>query len=177
MRVNGFLNSSFLRVDNYTSTSSENSQSKKESTTAQKSEELTTSDKTLITKLQASDTAVRRHEAAHIAAGGGVVKSGANFTYQRGPDSKLYAIGGEVAIDTSEGSNPQETISKMSTIRRAALAPSDPSSTDYQVATTASMLEMKARLELSKLTKEENQKSGLKEYTNIMQTQDNDYES
>ena len=158
MRVNSFLNSSLIRVDNQTATTQSSNNS------LENSKELSTSQKALITKLQATDTKVRQHEAAHIAAGGNVIKSGANFTYQKGPDNKLYAVGGEVAIDTSKEATPQKTITKMQTIRAAALAPSDPSPTDYKVATTATLLEMKARLELSQALKEESLKSPVTRY-------------
>ncbi len=56
------------------------------------------------------DREVRAHEMAHLAAAGGLASSGATFTYQHGPDGVSYAIGGEVKIDTSSGSNPEETI-------------------------------------------------------------------
>ncbi|MDN5377640.1 MAG: hypothetical protein PWQ42_936 [Sulfurospirillum sp.] len=158
MRVNSFLNSSLIRVDNQTATTQSSNNS------LENSKELSTSQKALITKLQATDTKVRQHEAAHIAAGGNVIKSGANFTYQKGPDNKLYAVGGEVAIDTSKETTPQKTITKMQTIRAAALAPSDPSPTDYKVAATATLLEMKARLELSQALKEESLKSPVTRY-------------
>lgn len=146
MKINGFLNASYIRIDNPSTKTTESSASKKTETT----ETLTTSQKALILQLQATDSAVKAHERAHISAGGGVIRSGATFVYQEAPDKKLYAIGGEVSIDTSEESSPQETIQKMQIVRTAALAPSDPSSTDYQVAATASMLQMQARLEVSR---------------------------
>lgn len=146
MKINGFLNASYIRIDNPSAKTTESSVSKKTETT----ETLTTSQKALILQLQATDSAVKAHERAHISAGGGVIRSGATFVYQEAPDKKLYAIGGEVSIDTSEESSPQETIQKMQIVRTAALAPSDPSSTDYQVAATASMLQMQARLEVSR---------------------------
>ena len=146
MKINGFLNASYIRIDNPSTKTTESSASKKTETT----ETLTTSQKALILQLQATDSAVKAHERAHISAGGGVIRSGATFVYQEAPDKKLYAIGGEVSIDTSEESSPQETIKKMQIVRTAALAPSDPSSTDYQVAATASMLQMQGRLEMAR---------------------------
>ncbi|MEA3372169.1 MAG: putative metalloprotease CJM1_0395 family protein [Campylobacterota bacterium] len=106
------------------------------------------SDSVLISKLQATDTKVRAHEAAHLAAGGGVVTGGANFSYTRGPDGKMYAVGGEVPIDSSEASTPEATIQKARQLAAAALAPADPSPTDYRVAASAVVMEMRARMEL-----------------------------
>ncbi len=171
MKIGGYLDSSLIRVYNQPQTTS--TSNSKEADSTQNSDALTSAEKSQIAKLQATDTAVRRHEAAHIAAGGSVIKSGANFTYQKGPDNKLYAVGGEVAIDASAEDTPQRTIPKMQTVRRAALAPSDPSSTDYQVAATASMMEMQARLELSFLLKEELSKKGLSQYANNETTSSN----
>lgn len=147
MKIGGFLNSSYIRIDSPTSNKLGENNSSKESSTSAQNETLTTSEKAQIAQLQARDSAVKAHERAHISAGAGVILSGATFVYQEAPDNKLYAIGGEVSIDTAEESTPLETISKMQIVRTAALAPSDPSSTDYQVAATASMLQMQARLE------------------------------
>lgn len=153
MQINTVQNASYIRVANApTSSSQETASSQKK---AQTSESLTPAQKALIAELQATDTAVRAHESAHIAAGGGVIRSGAVFSYEKAPDAKLYAVAGEVGIDTSEGSSPEETIRKMETVRTAALAPADPSATDYQVASTASMLQLKAQLELSKMRQTE----------------------
>lgn len=99
-----------------------------------------------IQKLQAVDTKVHAHENAHISGGAGVVSGGASFTYVRGPDGRGYAVEGEVPIDTSEESSSDKTIEKMGRVRAAALAPSDPSPQDLRVASTATMLEMRARI-------------------------------
>ena len=58
-----------------------------------------------------------------MAAGAGLVMGGANYQYQRGPDGKMYAVGGEVKIDTSREKDPKDTIDKMQQVKRAALAP------------------------------------------------------
>ena len=84
------------------------------------------------------DQKVKAHEQAHISAGGGLVRGGASYTYQIGPDGNQYAVGGEVKIDTSaDSSNLQSTIQKMEQVKRAALAPADPSSQDRSVASSA----------------------------------------
>lgn len=111
--------------------------------------ELTKGQKQLVKELAKRDKEVREHEAAHQAAGGALVKGAASFTYTVGPDGQQYAIGGEVKIDMSvDGSNPQETINKMETVKRAALAPSEPSSQDRSVASDAEKIEQEAQEEL-----------------------------
>ncbi len=97
-----------------------------------------------VTELKARDTDVRRHEAAHQAAGGSLAGA-ASFTYEQGPDGKQYAIGGEVPIQLSRGSTPQQTIQNAETVRAAALAPADPSGQDRAVAAEAAQVEQQAR--------------------------------
>ena len=90
-------------------------------------EQLSKEEQQEVAKLKQRDAEVRAHEQAHIAAGGHYVRGGANYEYQTGPDGKRYAVGGEVSIDTSPvPDDPQATITKMQTVRRAALAPAKP---------------------------------------------------
>ncbi|MBI3038313.1 hypothetical protein HYY75_04565 [bacterium] len=113
----------------------------------------------IINELKRTDQEVRAHEASHAAAGGGYVTGGPSFEYKTGPDGKRYAVGGEVQIDTSPvPDNPQATIAKMEAVRRAALAPSNPSAQDLAVASSASRAEEQARAQLREETKEETQK-------------------
>ncbi len=99
-------------------------------------------------QLKHRDTEVRDHEQAHLSAAGTYAKGGASFTYQKGPDGALYAIGGEVGVDVSEESTPEATISKMETIKRAALAPANPSGADKMIASQADAKVAQARQEL-----------------------------
>lgn len=99
-----------------------------------------------VRKLEQTDQKVRTHEQAHQAAGGPNA-GGASFTYQRGPDGKNYAVAGEVPIDISRESSPDATISKMETVKAAALAPADPSSQDRAVAQQADALKLQAQQE------------------------------
>jgi len=89
-----------------------------------------------IAKLKQTEEKVKAHEAAHKAVGGNLASS-ASYSYTRGPDGQSYITGGEVQIDMSDGRTPQETISRMQQVIRAALAPSDPSGQDRAVAAAA----------------------------------------
>jgi hypothetical protein len=157
MEISSNMQTSYFRVNGQSATSSPSldAQKSQDSKNPEQDQELTPSEKAQITKLQARDTQVRAHEAAHIAAGSGVVTGGASFTYQTGPDNRQYAIGGEVPIDTSSGNTPEETVQKMRQVRAAAMAPADPSPTDYSVAATATILEMRAMQEIAKNSLEE----------------------
>jgi hypothetical protein len=99
-----------------------------------------------VKELQARDKEVRSHEQAHLAAGGGLVRGGASYQFKAGPDGHLYAVAGEVTIDTSPIPNdPDATIRKAEQIKRAAVAPADPSGQDRAVASAADSMEAKAR--------------------------------
>jgi hypothetical protein len=102
-----------------------------------------------IAALRQRDQEVRQHEQAHLLVAGPYAKGGPSYTYATGPDGQRYAIGGEVPIDLSPvPGNPQATLQKALTIRRAALAPMDPSATDQAVAAKATTLAAQAQQEL-----------------------------
>jgi hypothetical protein len=128
---------------------------------SQNSNELTEDEKRLVKDLQARDSEVKAHEAAHQAAGGGMTGA-ASFSYQQGPDGRMYAIGGEVSISTKGGSTPQETIANARQFQAAAMAPANPSGQDFAVAASAKMMEMKAQQELVK--EQQAKMQGEKEY-------------
>lgn len=110
---------------------------------------LTQDELRLVEQLKQIDAEVRRHEMAHVAAGGQYISSGANFSYKKGPDGKNYAVAGEVSIDVSPiPGDPEATIQKMRKVRSAALAPANPSAQDRKVASNASAQTSKAMAEL-----------------------------
>ena len=108
------------------------SETSKESST----NELSAGEEQVVKDLQSRDAEVRAHEAAHQAAGGGMTGA-ASYTYQQGPDGKMYAIGGEVSISMKGGSSPEETIANARQVAAAAMAPGNPSPQDYSVAASA----------------------------------------
>ena len=97
-----------------------------------------------IEQLKSRDIEVRAHEQAHLSAAGQYASGGPTFSYQTGPDSKQYAIGGSVPIDLGKEPTPEATVIKMRTVKRAALAPADPSAADRQIAAQAEAQEMQA---------------------------------
>lgn len=102
-----------------------------------------------IQSLKDRDKDVRNHEQAHLSAAGGIAVSGASFQFVTGPDGQRYAVGGEVSIDTSAVANdPVATLRKAETIRRAALAPAQPSAQDYSVASKAAAMANKASIDI-----------------------------
>ncbi|MFK7998843.1 MAG: putative metalloprotease CJM1_0395 family protein [Polyangiales bacterium] len=111
-------------------------------------QELSADEAAKIDKLRKRDAEVRRHEMAHASAGG--AHAGApNYDLERGPDGSMYAVGGHVRIDVSPvAGDPAATLRKMQQVRRAALAPAEPSPQDRRVASRAAAEEAKARTAL-----------------------------
>ncbi len=125
-------------------------------------DKLSSDEQRQLSQLQSRDTEVKAHEAAHQSGGGAV--GGATYTYEQGPDGKMYAIGGEVPVSFREGSTPQETIANAKAVISSALAPADPSGQDMAVASSATLMMIKAQQEL---TRETNEKiSGIQTYQN-----------
>ena len=116
---------------------------------------LTPDELRVVRQLEQTDRKVRAHEQAHLSAGAGLVRGGASYSYEVGPDDKRYAVSGEVSIDASPGKTPVETIPKAQHIRATALAPVDPSAQDHRVAAAASQMEIDARMELAQQRSEE----------------------
>ena len=125
------------------------------------SQELSEEEQREVEKLKDRDREVRAHEQAHVAAAGPYSRGGPKYEYERGPDSRRYAVGGEVGIDTSpvEG-DPEATIQKARVVKRAALAPAEPSGQDRQVAAEASRMETEARREIAKRDRDDGSASG-----------------
>lgn len=117
--------------------------------------ELAPEEREEVRELQARDQEVRQHEQAHQVVGGQYTGA-ANYTLERGPDGQLYAVDGEVPIDTAPiPEDPQATIDKMRIVRAAALAPSEPSPQDLQVALEATRQMLAAQGELRAERQEE----------------------
>lgn len=114
----------------------------------QNGEPLSEEEKQQVEYLKKRDQEVRAHEMAHVSVGGSLVKRGAMYEYESGPDGKRYAVGGDVILDVSEGRTPEETIRKAERVRAAAMAPADPSPQDYKVASQADKMAAEARMEL-----------------------------
>ncbi len=119
-----------------------------------KSGELTAQEQQQVAQLKQVDRQVRAHEQAHLSVGGDLVRGGASFSYQLGPDQQRYAVAGEVSIDVSAAATPQETLPKAEHIRATALAPADPSAQDQSVAAQAERMASEARMEIAALRTE-----------------------
>jgi len=111
-------------------------------------EKLSEEDQRKVDELEKIDKNVHVHEQAHLNAAGGYAKGGASYDYVTGPDGKRYANSGHVNIDTSPERTPEATIRKADIVRKAALAPADPSPSDRQIAADAAKMKLDAQKDL-----------------------------
>jgi len=109
---------------------------------------LTEQEQQKLQKLKLRDSEVKAHEQAHLSTAGKYAAGGASFSFETGPDGAKYAVGGEVPIDMGKEDSPEATIMKMQTVKRAALAPANPSSADRMIAAQADQKAAQARQEL-----------------------------
>jgi hypothetical protein len=114
---------------------------------------LTDEQERVVQKLKQREAEVRAHEQAHQMAGGGLAGS-PSYTTTQGPDGRRYITGGEVSIDVSAEDRPDATIRKMDQVKRAALAPTDPSSQDRAVAAQAEAIKAQAEADLNRQRQE-----------------------
>ena len=122
---------------------------------AQKEVQQEAIDQQIVKKLSTLDREVRNHELAHAIVGGKYTGT-PHYQYERGPDGINYAVAGEVSISVSAiKGNPELTIEKAQVIRRAALAPAEPSTQDRRVAMEALQMEADAHLELLTIEQEQ----------------------
>jgi len=133
------------RVDAQKAAKEQESQEKKteEAKKSSDPDALSEDEKRVVKELASRDSEVKAHEAAHQAAGGGMTGA-ASYTYQQGPDGKMYAIGGEVSISTPPASTPEEAIRNARQVAAAAMAAGNPSPQDFAVAASAKMMEVQA---------------------------------
>ncbi|NKB48363.1 MAG: hypothetical protein GKS02_03250 [Alphaproteobacteria bacterium] len=116
---------------------------------------LTEEEQQQVEALKERDQEVRAHEQAHARAGGPYA-SAPSYEFERGPDGKMYAVSGEVQIDTAPiDGDAAATIAKMEVVIRAALAPQEPSSQDTRVAAEARAAKAEAQAELREEKQEE----------------------
>ncbi len=153
-------------VEGQSSEQQKDAQSDEDNTSSSDSDKnLTEKEQKAVKDLKARDKEVRMHEQAHKSAGGQYAGSPA-FDMTQGPDGQDYATGGHVDIDvTTVANDPQATIAKMAQVKKAALAPAEPSSQDMKVAAKADMIAAAAREELAKNMSAVDSSSGVQSET------------
>lgn len=91
----------------------------------------------VLAKFKQSDAQVRTHEQIHASIGH--TTTPISYTYQQGPDGKMYAVGGSVRFDTSIPTDPKAAAFKLDQIQKAASGVADASGADNTIATQTNL--------------------------------------
>jgi hypothetical protein len=115
-----------------------------------------TPDERRVDELRRRDREARAREQALRAAAGSLSSGGASYSYQVGPDGRLYVVDSQVELDTSEvPGDPEATLRKAEQLQRAALVAGNASPQDGAVAAMAAMMAARARQEMQEEQKED----------------------
>lgn len=107
-----------------------------------------------IKRLQEQENNVISHERSHMQSGGEFSGS-PSYLYTRGPDGKVYISGGEVKMYVPATDDYDKLIQSLQKVKRAAMAPPDPSPQDSKTAAMASAKEASVRQEIAKMRAKE----------------------
>lgn len=110
----------------------------------------------IIEQLKSRDKEVRSHEASHSISPELVKIGSAQFDYTIGPDGKAYATGGRVTLSTGSAMTPEEALSKAEALKKASMAPGEPSTKDFQALNAAVAMEFEAK---NRIYSEDNNRS------------------
>ena len=111
--------------------------------------EMTLEQSNELKRIQGKADKVVAHEDAHSMLGGTLMLGGPVYQYELGSDGEVYETSGQSRIDMSPlAGNPQATIFKMQQVKRAAMAPLNPSGADRVVASQADQIENQARKQM-----------------------------
>lgn len=89
-----------------------------------------------IARMKNWEQSVVSHENTHMQVGGEFAGS-PSYIYQKGPDGKLYIVGGEVSMRLPAGGDLEKLKGALERVKRAAMSPSDPSAQDQKTAALA----------------------------------------
>lgn len=91
----------------------------------------------VIEKFRSKDAEIRTHEQVHASIGH--TTTPISYSYQQGPDGKMYAIGGSVRFDTSIPDDPKAAAFKLDMLQKAASGPAQMSGADGAIATQSNL--------------------------------------
>jgi hypothetical protein len=91
----------------------------------------------VLEKFKKTDAQIRTHEQVHATIGH--TTAPISYTYQQGPDGKMYAVGGSVRLDVSIPEDPKEALYKLDQIQKASTAPAFLSGADISISSQANL--------------------------------------
>lgn len=93
--------------------------------------------KRVLDKFKNLDLEVRTHEQTHAA--GAATTAPINYSFQVGPDGKVYASGGSVRFETSIPKDEASANAKLDKLSNAASGPAELSAADSEISRTANL--------------------------------------
>jgi len=99
----------------------------------------------VLAKFKNKDAEIRLHEQAHASIG--PTTSPISYNYQQGPDGKMYAVGGNVRLDTSMPDDPKAAAFKLDMLQKAASGPTHMSNADGAIANQSNLNKILLQLE------------------------------
>jgi len=91
----------------------------------------------VVEKFRSKDAEIRTHEQIHASIGH--TTTPISYSYQQGPDGKMYAIGGSVRLDTSIPDDPKAAAFKLDILQKAASGPVYMSGADGAIASQSNL--------------------------------------
>ena len=91
----------------------------------------------VLEKFKNKDAEIRTHEQVHASIGH--TTAPISYSYQQGPDGKMYAVGGSVRLETSMPDDPKAAAFKLDILQKAASAPSNTSGADNAIASQSNL--------------------------------------
>lgn len=91
----------------------------------------------VLEKFKNKDAEIRTHEQVHASIGH--TTAPISYSYQQGPDGKMYAVGGSVRLETSIPDDPKAAAFKLDMLQKAASAPSHTSGADNTIASQSNL--------------------------------------
>jgi len=91
----------------------------------------------VLEKFKNKDAEIRTHEQIHASIGH--TTSPISYSYQQGPDGKMYAVGGSVRFDTSIPDDPKAAAFKLDILQKAASGPAQTSAADNTIASQSNL--------------------------------------
>jgi len=91
----------------------------------------------VLEKFKNKDAEIRTHEQVHASIGH--TTAPISYSYQQGPDGKMYAVGGSVRLETSMPDDPKAAAFKLDMLQKAASAPSNTSGADNAIASQSNL--------------------------------------
>lgn len=108
----------------------------------------TESERRQLAEMRRRDRQVRIDEKPKFTEMQGLTQGVPKYTMVKGPDGRMYAVGGQLELDTTPEETPEETIVKAQKIRAVATTSFNLSPDDIRFIARASMMEMEARGEI-----------------------------